>query len=104
MDFLKKLLGGSGGSSHEDRGLYVYIKIRRSGEIVRLRVSKESELSQADDGRLFVRKQVMGTQSFERVDVTLYFDESYRLKDAEMVGGELSTKEAYLAQQDSLEG
>lgn len=101
MSFLKKLFGGSATPSSKDSGLYVYIKIRRSGEIIRVRIDRNNELSRDDDNKLFVRKQVMGTKSFERVDVTLYFDDNYKLLDAEMAGGELSDKEDYLAQEST---
>jgi hypothetical protein len=100
MSFLKRLFGSRGGSGSRDQGIYVYIKIRRSGEVVRLRINKLNDLSRNDDGQLFVRKLVMGTRSFERVEAMLYFDDSYHLKDAELVGGELAAEADYLAQQD----
>lgn len=97
MSFLKKLFG-KGGESRDD-GIYLYVKIRRSGEIVRVRVHKLNELSRNDEGQLFVRKLVMGTRSFERVEAEFYFDDSYRLTGAELTGGDMATEQDYLAQQ-----
>jgi hypothetical protein len=109
MGFLKRIVeaftGGGGSSSSEDHGgEYVYIKIRRTGEIVQLRINKGNEISQDDDGQLFVRKLVMGQRSFERIEATIYFDSSYRVKDADLPGGELSDRDAYLAQQAQIAG
>lgn len=96
MSFLKKLFGGP---RPGDDAIYVYIKIRRTGEIAKLRIHKGNDLSRDDEGRLFVRKMVMGSRSFERVEATLYFDDSYHLQNAELVGGEISTEKEYLAHQ-----
>lgn len=108
MGFLKRIVEaftGGGSSAPEDRsGVYVYIKIRRTGEIVQIRLNKGNEISQDDDGRLFVRKLVMGQRSFERIEATIYFDSSYRVTEADLAGGELSDREAYSAQQAQITG
>ncbi len=98
MSFLKKLFGKRSVESRDD-GIYLYVKIRRSGEIVRVRVHKLNELSRNDEGQLFVRKLVMGTRSFERVEAEFYFDDAYHLTRADLTGGEMVTEQDYLAQQ-----
>lgn len=99
MSFLKKLFGKRGSVASRDDGIYLYVKIRRGGEIVRVRVHKLNELSRNDEGQLFVRKLVMGTRSFERVEAEFYFDDSYHLTRADLTGGEMVTEQDYLAQQ-----
>lgn len=106
MSFLKRfvnaLMGSGSGSS--DSGIYVYIRMRRSGEIVRLRLHPGNELSRDDDGRLFVRKLVMGQRSFEQAEAQLYFDDRYNVMDADISGGELSDEASYQAQQAEQQG
>jgi hypothetical protein len=99
MNLLKSLFGG-GSSGDDPNALYVYVKILRSGEVVRLRIHKGNDVSVNDEGERFVRKLVMGNQSFERVDATIYFDNQFRVTHADMPGGEIVTKAEYGAQQD----
>jgi len=102
MSFLKKLAGlFGGGGAPADRGFFVYIKIQRTGEVVRLRLRPGYDLSIADDGKPFARKVIIGQRGFERVDAELYFDKNYNLVNAEISGGELSDEEAYFAQQEA---
>lgn len=105
MGFLKKLVGaltGGGGAAQDDSGVYVYVKVKRSGEIVRLRLMPGYDISKNEDGRFFSRKMVMGGRSFERVDATFYFDKSYKLVEADTPGGEIVDEEAYQEQEDRL--
>ena len=97
MGFLKKLFGG--GSQPSDSGIYVYIKLDRSGEIVRLRLTVGYEISRDDEGTYFTRKLVMGSRSFEKADATIYFDDQYNVSGADIDGGEISNEAEWLAQQ-----
>jgi len=101
MGFLKKLFGGGGDSGGQDGGIYAYIKLNRSGEIVRLRLTVGYEISRDDDGVLFTRKLVMGSRTFEKAEATLYFDDQYRVTGADISGGELSDEAEWLAQQEA---
>lgn len=100
MDFLKKLFGGGSGAG-KDRGIYVYIKIKASGEIVQLRLTPGYDLSRDDSGHFFTRKLIMGqrSRSFEKAEALLYFDKNLNITNAEIEGGELSDAQAYEAQQ-----
>jgi hypothetical protein len=101
MEFLKNLFGGLlGGGRSGDSGVYVYIRLDRSGEIIRLRINPGNEISRDDNEQLFVRKLVTGSRSFERAEATIYFDSSYRVKNADISGGELSSEKEYRAQQE----
>lgn len=97
MGFLKKLFGG-GASEPRDEGLYVYIKLDRVDEVVRLRINPGSELNPSDEGDGYLtRKLIMGPRTFKKAEATFYFDANRRLVNAEIVGGELSTAEAWEA-------
>lgn len=98
MGFLKRLFGG-GGTANNDTGIYVYIRIKRTGEIVQVRVNRGAEISRNDNGNLFVRKLVMGTSSFDKAEATIYFNRDFRVTNADISGGELATRDDYLAQQ-----
>lgn len=103
MSFFKRLaqLLTGGASSGDDKGIYVYVQLKRSREIVQLRLNRSYELSRDDDGRLFSRKLITGSRTFEQAEGTFYFDDRYALIDADLVGAELSDREAYLAQQNA---
>ena len=106
MGFLKRitdLFSSDKASGDEDKGVYVYIKIRRSGEIVKLRLMPGYDISQDDNGYMFARKMVMGRRSFEQVEAELYFNNQYQLVNSELSGGEVSDEASYLAQNASEE-
>ena len=99
MQFLKNLFGG--GQPTGDRGIYVYVRLKQSGEIVQLRLTPGYDISKDDNGKLFSRKLVVGTRSrsYIKAEVTLYFSNQYQVIDADIDGGELSTRGDYEEQQ-----
>jgi hypothetical protein len=99
MGFLKKLLGGGGSSRGKDGGIYVYVRLARTGEVVRLRLTIGYEISRDDEGVLFTRKLIMGSSSFEKAEATIYFDDSYRVTGADITGGEIADESDWLAQE-----
>ncbi len=95
MEILKKLFGGMGGSPG-DAGLYYYVRPKGSEEVVRVRINRNNDLSLADDGKTFwVHKMVMGTTSFQRVELDLYFNQNRQLTNSEVSGGDLVKKEDF---------
>lgn len=103
MGFFRNLFGGllGGKSEPNDRGVYGYVKILRSGEIVPVRMLPGYDISEHDDGQYFARKMVMGTYSFEQIEAVFYLDGKFRIINAEISqGGQLSDEAAYLAQQN----
>lgn len=98
MGFIRKLFGGRQTSSNG--GIYVYVRIHRTGEIVQLRLGVGYDISQRDEGGYFAHKIVMGKSSFERADATFYFDRNYKLEGTDIQGGEISTEDEYLRQQE----
>lgn len=96
---LKDMFSGEGGKD-ADEGLYLYVRLDRSDEIVRLRLNPSHELNVDYERSGFVcRKHIIGPRSFKRAEATFYFDEGRRLVNAEITGGELATEEEWLAAQ-----
>lgn len=99
MGFLKNLFGGGGANTPSDSGVYVYVKVHRTKEIVQVRLQRGYDISQSDDGGYFANKVVMGNKSFDRIDATFYFDSKYRLTGADLSGGEIATEDDFEAQE-----
>ena len=112
FDGLKKLFGGTGGSGGgkrrgggKDMGLYFYIRLDRSGEIVKIRLDPRHDLApEYKEGTYFSNKAIIGPKSIERADATFYFDQNRAFDHADIQGGELSDEESYLQQQESTTG
>jgi hypothetical protein len=96
---LKKLFGGGerGSSAAGDRdGIYLYIRSKRTGEVIRLRLHRYNDLSATDsEGGYFARKTIVGQSSFDRIEAEFTFDRHRRLTHDEITGGELVDREAY---------
>ncbi len=107
MGFLKKLLGGGSGFSGrgDADGMYYYIRSKRTGEVIQVRLHRANDLSPNDDySGYFAHKVIVGSKSFDRIDADFYFDKSRRLTSTELAGGELVDRkdyDEYLAQQGS---
>jgi hypothetical protein len=86
---------GSGG----DEGLYFYVKLSQTGEVVELRLIPKQELvPDYKNGGYFTHKVITGPRTLGRADALFRFDDSRKFVDAEIQGGELSDAEAYRAQ------
>ena len=105
MDFLKRLFGGGGAGGDDSAGLYYYVRLKGSGEVVRVRINRNNDLSLDDDGKGFwVHKVVMGTTSFQRAEVELRFNQNRQLSGSQVTGGDLVTESDYQAWVASHEG
>lgn len=94
MNFLKRLFGGARPAA--DDGLYYYFRSRRSGEVVQVRLNPHADLSQLDDNEgFYVRKVIVGTKSFERMEAEFFFDRNRRLLSCDVTGGELVERADY---------
>jgi hypothetical protein len=95
LDSLKSLFAGGG---QDTGGYWIYVRCRRCGEVIKTRLDLRSSLSERDEGGYMINKTLMGNQQcFQRIDVTLIFDESRRLVEREIIHGEFITAEAYEA-------
>ncbi|MCB0209404.1 MAG: hypothetical protein KDJ52_08745 [Anaerolineae bacterium] len=93
----------SGDVGQADAGYWLYVRSRRCKELIKTRVDLRNDLSQRDEGGYFTRKVLIGNNSrcFERVEVTLIFDETRQLIDHQASGGEIISAEEYEAQQET---
>lgn len=91
MAFFKKLANLFNATGGTPRPAHVVsVRCNRCGEILTARIDLGNDLSRADDGGFIVRKTVMGSgenRCFQRVEVTLHFDEKYTVTDREISGG-----------------
>lgn len=100
FDTLKRLFS-SGGTKH-DNGIYVYIKLDRGGEIVRIRLDPQHDLApEYEKGTFTSTKVIIGPETLARADAVFSFDENRQFIDADISGGKLTDKESFLAQQTS---
>ena len=94
LDSMKSLLGG--GEGQDKTGYHVYVRCNRCGEAIKARIDMRNDLSRLEEGGFVVRKTLVGSQRcFERVEVTLTFDENRKLVDREIVRGEFITREEF---------
>ena len=99
MGFLRRLFGGAGRESDKD-ALYLYVRSRQTGEVIRVRIHRYNDLSMNESGDgYFVRKVIVGEKSFDRMEAHLDFDTKRQLVNSEVIGGELVDAEAYRAYQ-----
>lgn len=99
FDSLKSLFGGSG-SRQSDGSYWIYVRCRRCGEVIKTRLDLLNSLALNDEGGYTTTKTLVGNRlCFERIEVTLTFDENRRLLEREIVHGDFITAEAYEAAQ-----
>ena len=107
MSFFKRivssLVGGGSASSGGDKGFFVYIRITRSGEVVRLRLRPGYDISQDDHGQPFTRKLIVGQRSFDRCEAVIYFDKSYQVINSDLEGGEIVSQAEWDEQQAEID-
>jgi hypothetical protein len=101
LDSIKSIFSGSGGQAEADQWLYV--RCRRCGEVIKTRLDLQNALEAQDEGGFMMRKTLVGNQlCFQRIEVTLLFDDNRRLIEQEVQHGQLlSAAEYEAAQADS---
>ena len=91
MAFLKKLTNFFSTTKQNSRPTHIIsARCNRCGEILTARIDLNNELSRADGGGFIVRKTLMGNgenRCFQRVEITLHFDDKRTVTDREIVGG-----------------
>ena len=104
----RALLGGPGGNrgaGEEGAGgnaFWVYVKCNHCGEKIRVRVSREHDLSADFDAgdmpsAYFAHKEIVGNRCFRRIKVDLHFDGRRQVADRKIEGGSFITREEYEA-------
>jgi hypothetical protein len=106
MNILKRLLGG-GASGGDQEGMYYYVRAKRTGEVIQVRLHRYNDLSMSDDGGgYFTRKLIVGQRGFDRIEADFYFDKNRNFVSAEVSGGELVDRadyDEYMAEQQTKE-
>jgi hypothetical protein len=107
MNFLRKLLGGGANAGDKD-GVYFYVRAKRTGEVIQIRLHRFNDLSASDDSTSFyTRKVVVGQRSFDRIEIEFYFDKNRNFVSADVSGGTLVERadfEAFQAEQAAASG
>jgi hypothetical protein len=99
FDSLKSLFGGGG--ARQDEAFWIYVRCRRCGEVIKTRLDLLNNLALNDEGGYTASKTLVGNRlCFERIEVTLTFDENRRLINREILRGDFITAEEYEAGQN----
>ena len=97
LDSLKSLFSGGGTDADE---YWIYVRCLRCGELIKTRLDLRSSLSMSDEGGYIVNKTLMGNElCFQRIEVTLHFNDNRQLIDREITNGEFLTAEEFEAAQ-----
>ena len=74
----------------KDDGSFLLAKVltSRNREVIDVRISKTSEMSPSEGG-YFVRKTLVGPESFDQAVLEISTNRSHRVKNATVDGGEL---------------
>jgi hypothetical protein len=96
LDSIKSLLGGGG--ERDETGYWIYVRCHRCGEAVKTRIDLRNDLSPREGGGYKVNKTLVGSQRcFERIEVTLSFDENRQLSEREILRGDFISAEDFEA-------
>lgn len=95
---------GGGSSSGEDRGLYLYVQVEKSGEKIRVRIDPHNDLAQEFDSgggdnptHYTCSKEIIGAQSIHPVNLELEFSKRRQLVSQEITGGRFISEEDFYA-------
>lgn len=97
MNFFKNLFGGRKTITGDDsrRALYFYVRPKRCGEIVRVRVDLINDLSQSDEGGYFCRKVVRANRCPFPAELHVSFDSNHKITQVGVQDGELLEESDY---------
>lgn len=103
MGFFKRLFGGGGEQTAQDKALHLYIKCQRCGAPVHVRVNLERDLA-ADYGDTAAEgyeynKEVMDDRCFRLMRAHLQFDSRRKELSRQIEGGTFISQEEYEALQ-----
>ena len=89
MGFLETVKSFFSSSPPADSFYIFHARCRRCGEVIESRIHLQYDLSLQEDGSYIVHKSLMGNQRcFERLEVTLTFDNNRQLIDRTIGRGE----------------
>ncbi len=91
-------LFGSKPSQQADDAIHIYVECERCKSKVHVRLDKRHDLSQAEGGGYFVRKEIMDSKCFRLMAAEITFDTAYRVERQEITGGRFLSPEEFQAQ------
>lgn len=100
MNIFRRLFGG-GPPPPSERFVTYYVQPKRCTEIVAVRIDRNNDLSEAEDGTYFVRKMARGERCPFPAEVTVSFDRSRREVKVEVQDGQQVDEAAYLEWQQT---
>jgi len=103
----RALFGGGGSSQAQGDGagpnaFWLYVRCKHCGEKIRVRVSREHDLSAEFEGSdtpssYYAHKEIIGNGCFRRIKVDLHFDGRRQLSGQEIEGGDFLSREEFEA-------
>ncbi len=94
MGFLQRLFGRPSPSGG-DEGIHLYVECERCKAKVHVRLDPRHDLSQAEEGGYFVRKEIMDSKCFRLMTAEIAFDRGYRITRQDITGGRLLSPEEF---------
>jgi hypothetical protein len=103
MSFFRRFFGQSAQSEApaDRRGIYVYAACDRCGQRLRIRIDRQYDLNQRDEGGYDWHKTLVDSRCFRPMPTMVTFDQHYRIISAEIEGGHYMSQEAYEAAERS---
>jgi hypothetical protein len=90
--------GRSPANVGDPNGVIFYVRCKKCGTPVRVRVDRRSDLNPEDGPATYVvRKDVMDSKCFQLIKAEFWIDPTYTLIQADIRGGTLISEEEYLA-------
>ena len=96
---------GSRAQGEDDRGIYLYVRVTKSGETIKVRIDPANDLVQefdpagGDNPTHYTSfKEVLGNRSFHALERNLDFDNRRRLQDKRIVGGRFISEAEYVSE------
>lgn len=72
----------------DGQALWCRVRTTKSGEVIKVRISKTSEMSLSGGG-YFVRKQLVGPKSLDQASLEVMTNRGHKVTNAVVDGGEL---------------
>lgn len=96
MSFLRKLFGQPE-AAKDERGIYLYAACDRCGQRLRIRIDRQYDLNQRDEGGYIWQKTLVDSRCFRPMPTVVIFDRDYQTVSTEIEGGRYISREEYEA-------
>jgi hypothetical protein len=96
LDTLAAMFGGRSAGGADD-AIQIYVECARCKSAVHVRIDKRHDLSQAEGGGYFVRKEIMDSKCFRLMAAEINLDSAHRVQSQKVQGGRFISREEYEA-------